>query len=154
MAHKMVLPVDSDILRMRIQKELESKFRYELEARSAELERTTDSFYESRRQLEIVKAAFEGNKYEHEKFVSELRERHKAELMQLSEENHSLQLRLEDSRDQESIRSLRRELDEAKRRLIEAGTEMTEIRKERDASKMEKNELIIRHAKEIEEERS
>lgn len=31
---------------------------------------------------------------------------------------------------------------------------MIEIRKERDASKMEKNELIIRHAKEIEEERT
>jgi hypothetical protein len=33
MAQKMVLPVDSDILRMRIQKDLEAKFRYELETR-------------------------------------------------------------------------------------------------------------------------
>jgi hypothetical protein len=46
MAQKMVLPVDTDILRMRIQKELESKFRYELETRQAELERTSDAFYE------------------------------------------------------------------------------------------------------------
>ena len=63
-------------------------------------------------------------------------------------------MRLEDSRDQESIRALRRELDEAKRRLVEASTEMTEIRKERDLAKMEKNDLLIKHAKEIEEERT
>lgn len=31
---------------------------------------------------------------------------------------------------------------------------MTEVRKERDAAKMEKNDLIIKHAKEIEEERT
>lgn len=99
MAQKMTLPVDTDILRMRIQKDLESKFRYELETRQGELDRTSDAFYESRRQLEIVKTAFEGNKHEHEKFVAEMRERHKSEMMQLVEENHSLQLRLEDSRD-------------------------------------------------------
>lgn len=33
LAQKMVLPVDSDILRMRIQKDLEAKFRFELESR-------------------------------------------------------------------------------------------------------------------------
>ena len=49
MTQKMVLPVDSDILRMRIQKDLEAKFRFELENRAAELERTTDAFFESRR---------------------------------------------------------------------------------------------------------
>ena len=95
----MVLPVDTDILRMRIQKDLEAKFRFELENRSAELERTSDAFYEQRRQLEILKTAFEGNKYEHEKFVAELRDRHKLEMLQMAEENHLLQIKLEDSRD-------------------------------------------------------
>ena len=79
-----------------------------------------------------MKTAFETNKFEHEKFVSDLRDRHKVELRELAEENHSLQLRLEESRDQESIRQLRRELDEARRRLVEAGTEMAELRKARD----------------------
>lgn len=49
---------------------------------------------------------------------------------------------------------MRRELDETKRRLIEAGTEMAEIRKDRDLSKMDKNDLLMKHAKEIEEERT
>mgnify|MGYP006889601482 CR=1 FL=1 len=45
----MVLPVDTDILRMRIQKDLEAKFRFELESKGQELERTADSLYESKR---------------------------------------------------------------------------------------------------------
>ena len=49
MAAKMVLPVDADILRMRIQKDLEAKFRFELESRTQELERMSDSLFESRR---------------------------------------------------------------------------------------------------------
>ena len=40
-----------------------------------------------------------------------------------------------------------------KRRLTETSVEMSEIRKERDISKMERNDLLIKHAKEIEEER-
>ena len=95
----MVLPVDSDILRMRIQKDLEAKFRFELESRMQELERTTDAFNETKRQLETVKTAFEGNKYENEKFIQDLRERHRVEIAELAEENYSLQVKLEDSRD-------------------------------------------------------
>ena len=83
-----------------------------------------------------------------------MRERNKAEMMELAEENHSLQIRLEDSRDQEQVRALRREVDEGRRRLTEMQTEMADVRKERDQAKMEKNDLIIRHAKEIEEERT
>ena len=60
----MVLPVDKDILRMRIQKDLEAKFRFELESRMQELEKTTDALYESRRQDEIVRTALETQKYE------------------------------------------------------------------------------------------
>jgi len=154
LAQKMVLPVDTDILRMRVQKDLEAKFRFELESRNAELERTSDALYESRRQLEILKTALESNKYENDKFMTDLRERHKVEVTELAEENHSLQLRIEEGRDQEQIRKLRRDLDESKRRCTEMGTELVEIRKERDLAKMDKNDLLIKHAKEIEEERT
>ena len=96
----------------------------------------------------------ESTRYENEKFVSDLRERHKAELDQIVNENHSLQLQLEDSRDQEQIRRLRRELDEQKRRTSDLNAEILEVRKERDLVKMDKNDLLIKHAKDIEEERN
>ena len=69
LAQKMVLPVDTDILRMRLQKDIEAKFRFELESRSQELERTSDALFEAKRQLDIVKTALEGTRYENDKFV-------------------------------------------------------------------------------------
>ena len=119
LSQKMVLPVDSDILRMRIQKDLEAKFRFELENTRQELERSSDSLFESRRQLEIVKTALESTRYENDKFVQDLRDRHKAEIDEVVQENHSLHLKLEESRDQEQVRKLRRDVDEAKRRISE-----------------------------------
>ena len=101
-----------------------------------------------------MKTALEGTRYENEKFVQDLRDRHKAELDEIVTENHSLHLRLEESRDQEQVRKLRREVDEAKRRVSEQNQELIEIRKERDLAKMDKNDLLIKHAKEIEDERT
>jgi hypothetical protein len=44
---------------MRIQKDLEAKFRFELESRMQELEKTSDALYESKRQGEVVRTALE-----------------------------------------------------------------------------------------------
>ena len=60
------------------------------------------------------------------------------------------------------MRKLRRDVDEGKRRIQKANqnrisdlhAELIEVRKERDLAKMEKNDLLIKHAKEIEEERT
>ena len=52
------------------------------------------------------------------------------------------------------MRKLRRDVDEGKRRISDLNAELIEVRKERDMAKMEKNDLLIKHAKEIEEERT
>jgi len=63
-------------------------------------------------------------------------------------------VKADDRRDRELIRQLRRELDEAKRRNTDMITELSDLRKERDQSKMQLNEEIIRHAREVEDERN
>ena len=52
------------------------------------------------------------------------------------------------------MRSLRRDLEEYKRRCTESQNEVNDLRKERDNLKLERNDLIIVHAKELEDERS
>ena len=56
------------------------------------MERTSDALFEARRQLDIVKTALESTRYENDKFVQDLRNRHKAEMDLIVEENHSLHL--------------------------------------------------------------
>ena len=69
-------------------------------------------------------------------------------------ENQALQSRTDDKRDREIIRQLRRDLDEQKRRVSQLQQESNDIRRERDAIKLEKNEQFIHFTKELEEANS
>jgi transcription initiation factor TFIID subunit TAF12 len=77
---------------MRIQKDIEAKFRFELTNKHQQLELTSDQLYESKRQLELLKVAHESLKFESEKYVQDMRTRSKEEINELAEENHRLQL--------------------------------------------------------------
>lgn len=93
----MQLPVDQDILRMRIQKDLENKYRFELDSKSMELDKVSESYFETKRLYEAVKTELESSKIEFEKAVSDIRRRHSEELQEVVADNHALQLRIEDS---------------------------------------------------------
>ena len=83
----MQLPVDADILRMKIQKDLEARHRGDLELRVQENERLQDQFYETKRQLDVAKTHLETQRYEGEKEVNDMRDRHKSEMQELMLEN-------------------------------------------------------------------
>lgn len=63
-------------------------------------------------------------------------------------------MRVEDQKDRDLVRQLRRDLEEQKRRNGEAFAETNELRKERDDAKMQRNDLLVAHAKEVEDERN
>lgn len=152
---KMALPIDQDILRMRIQKDLEAKYRFDLDSKIMELDKISESYFETKRHLELTKTNLESSKLEFEKVESDLKRRQKEEINELVADNHALQLRIEDSyKDREQSRQLRRDLDDVKRRYCEAQQEALDLRKERDSLKIEKNELLIKNAKDVEEERN
>lgn len=65
----MVLPIDTDIIRMRVQKDMEGRFRMELETKHLEMERMTEAYYECKRQMDIYKTTLENNRYESEKII-------------------------------------------------------------------------------------
>ena len=69
MAQKLTLPVDTDILRMKIQKDLEARHRIDIDTKVQENERLSDQFYEAKRQLDIFRTQLESQKYEHEKDI-------------------------------------------------------------------------------------
>ena len=83
-----------------------------------------------------------------------MKDRHKQEIHEMMLENQALQSRADDKRDRELIRQLRRDLDENKRRITEMLTDSSDLRRERDLAKLEKNELVIQYTKDLEEERN
>lgn len=140
MAQKLALPVDTDILRMKIMKDLESRHRIDLEQKNQENERLQDQYYESKRQLDIVKTQFDSHKFEQEKELNDVRDRLKSEIQELLLENQTLHQKCDDKRDRDLIKQLRRDLDEAKRRAQESQQECNAIRRERDTLKVDKND--------------
>jgi|TARA_B110000285_G_C15088646_1_gene597713 hypothetical protein len=64
---KMALPIDQDILRMRIQKDLEAKYRFDLDSKSMELDKISESYFETKRHYELTKTNLESCKIEFEK---------------------------------------------------------------------------------------
>ena len=140
MANKMSLPIDADILRMKIQKDMESRHRVELDQKQYEVDRLGEQYYESKRQLDVVKTQLDTQRHEFEKEVAELKEKSRKEASELMIENQSLQAKADDKKDRELIRQLRRELDSHKRKNQENLSECTELRRDRDLIKLEKNE--------------
>ena len=69
-------------------------------------------------------------------------------------ENQALQSKADDKRDRELIRQLRREADENKRRITELLGEVSDIRRERDHLKLEKNEQFVEYTQALEDERN
>jgi len=79
MQAKMALPVDTDILRMKLAKDMEARHRLELETKQQECDRLADQYYEQKRQNEVMKAQIEAVKSEAEKEARDLKEKHKQE---------------------------------------------------------------------------
>ena len=90
MANKMSLPIDADILRMKIQKDMESRHRVELDQKQYEVDRLGEQYYESKRQLDVVKTQLDTQRHEFEKEVAELKEKSRKEASELMIENQSL----------------------------------------------------------------
>ena len=72
---------------MRLAKDLEAKYRFELQQKMQQLESTSDSLYEAKRQLELLKIAHESLKLDSEKQQHEMRARTREEINNLAEEN-------------------------------------------------------------------
>jgi hypothetical protein len=77
MQAKMSLPVDTDILRMKLAKDMEARHRLDLETRQSECDRLADNFYEQKRLNEVLKAQIEALKSESEKELREAKEKHR-----------------------------------------------------------------------------
>ena len=154
MANKMTLPIDTDIMRMKIQKDIEGRHRIELDAKQQEVDRLGEQYYEAKRQLDVLKMQLDTQRHEFEKELAEVKDKARKETSEMLIENQALQAKADDKKDRELIRQLRRDLDTHKRKEQELMTEATELRRERDSLKLEKNETFVQFTKELEEERS
>ena len=151
---QVVKKINFIVLQMKIQKDVEGRHRIELDAKQQEVDRLGEQYYESKRQLDVLKMQLDTQRHEFEKELAEVKDKARKETSEMLIENQALQAKADDKKDRELIRQLRRDLDTHKRKEQELMTEATELRRERDSLKLEKNETFVQFTKELEEERS
>lgn len=136
---------------MRIQKDLENKYRFDLDSKQLELEKVSENYFENKRTTELLKTQVESLKLEYDKVITDIKKRHQEEINEIVQDNFQLQLRIEDiGKDRDVTRQLRRDIDDLKRRLGESQQESLDLRKERDQLKIDKNELLMKNARDVE----
>jgi chromosome segregation ATPase len=151
---KIIPSVDNDMMRIKVINELEGPHRQALEAKQQETDRLQDQVYELKRIVEITNSKYDSIRFEAEKDIRDLKERHKYEVNDLMQEIQALQERLEDTRDKDIIRIMRRDLDEIKFRYDENETEMEELRREKERLREEKNDILIKLNKQVDIEKT
>ena len=87
MANKMTLPIDTDIMRMKIQKDIEGRHRIELDSKQQEVDRLGEQYYEAKRQLDVLKMQLDTQRHEFEKELTEAKDKARKESSELLIEN-------------------------------------------------------------------
>jgi len=151
---KVIPSLDHDMIRIKIINELEIPQRQALEAKDEEIDKLQAQVFELKRQVDFTNSRYETIRFEAEKDIRDLKERHKLEINDLMLEIQSLQERVEDTRDKEIIRTLRRELDDIKFRYDENENEMEELRREKERLRDEKNDILIKLNKQVDVEKN
>ncbi|KAL4474733.1 hypothetical protein ABPG74_001429 [Tetrahymena malaccensis] len=151
---KIIPSFDQDMLRIKIINELEIPHRNQLEAKQEELERMQEQVDEYKRQINILNSRLEIINKDHERDIKSIKERHHLEVSEFMNELKLANEKIDDQKDKENIRKLRREVDELKQKFFQKDQECEELRRERDRCREEKNECLIRFSKQVDSERN
>ncbi|EAR86581.1 hypothetical protein TTHERM_00042690 (macronuclear) [Tetrahymena thermophila SB210] len=151
---KIIPSFDQDMLRIKIINELEIPHRNQLEAKQEELERMQEQVDEYKRQINILNSRLEIINKDHERDIKSIKERHHLEVSEFMNEIKLANEKIDDQKDKETIRKLRREVDELKQKFFQKDQECEELRRERDRCREEKNECLIKFSKQVDSERN
>lgn len=149
-----VEPMDMDIFRLKAKKEFENSHAMEMQERQNIIDQIKQERDELKRNLEFLNTKHDNLKFDSQRDLESSKLKFKEELQMLIKENQNLQSQLQLNKDRENLRQCRRDLEDAKRRMEEYQKECIELRKLKDATKDQMNDLVIQHNREIEAERS
>jgi len=150
---RVVAPLDTDMMRLKLIAEIEGPHRLALERMQNEA-----SGYEARshalaNQLSLLQQESVNLRVQSEKEYHDLEQRYLTERAGFAQELQALHGQIEELSDPEPLRQARKERDELRRRVAQQSTELEELVKARERLKSEKSSLQVTAGRELEEER-
>lgn len=151
---KMIPPIDTELLRLRLVNEIEGPMKIALDNKEDEISRLQSQIYDLTRKLDLSQLQYNSYKAETEKEIRDIKERYSKETTHLFGEIQHLQEKIEDSTDKETIRALKRDREDQRIKNEKLYEELEDVKKRLETQKNEKNEAKVRLGREAEEERN
>ncbi|KAM3147617.1 hypothetical protein pb186bvf_000424 [Paramecium bursaria] len=145
---------DQDMMRIKVINELEIPHRQQLEAKQNEIEKLNEQIYQKKREIDLGSIRIEQILQDNKKEIQIILDRHLVEKDDLNYQIIELQKIIEDNKDKELIKRIRKDLDDYKQKYTAVDNENEELRAERDKIREEKNELMIKFSRQIDQERN
>ncbi|CAD8169045.1 unnamed protein product [Paramecium pentaurelia] len=145
---------DQDMMRIKLLNELDLPHRQQLEQKQLEIEKLNEIIYQLKRKIDLELSRVETIQVDKDKEMKLLSEKHKLDMADLQHQISDLTRQVEDNKDRDTIRRLRKDLEEYKLKFNATDTENEELRNERDKIREEKNDIMIKFARQLDTERN
>lgn len=144
---------DSENEKNKIIYQVEESFRLKLQQKDSEIEELNDQLLDQRRKNELLSAEYETMKNEAIKEIDMIKESHKAEVRELLFKVQLLSEKSEQSTDKEAFRELKNDFDLLRKQNNEYLSEINALRREKENSLLEKNDVRLTLMKELDSEK-
>ncbi|CAD8186555.1 unnamed protein product [Paramecium pentaurelia] len=145
---------DQDMMRIKLLNELDLPHRQQLEQKQLEIEKLNETIYQLKRKIDLELSRVETIQIDKDKEIKLLLEKHKLDMADLQHQITDLTRQVEDNKDRDTIRRLRKDLEEYKLKFNITDTENEELKNERDKIREEKNDIMIKFARQLDTERN
>lgn len=150
---RIVAPLDTDLLRLKLIGEIEAPHRLVVERLQNEVNMHEARAMNLANQLSLLQQESVSYRVQSEKEYHDLEQRYILERNNFAQELQTLHGQIEELNDPEALRQARKERDELRRRVLQQATEIEELVKVREKLKSEKSAVQMAIGRELEEER-
>lgn len=144
---------DSENIRNKAIFECENKLKEKMLQKDCEIEALNEEIHEYKRKNELLNSEFETMKLEAMKEIDMLKDSHKAEVRELLFKIQLLSEKNEQNSDKEAYRDLKNEYDLMRRQNTEYLAEINLLRREKEGSTLEKNDIRLQLMKDYDSEK-
>lgn len=148
---KSIIPVENEIMRSKIMREVEIPFKAKYDELFQEKEKINDEMNFMKKDNVILKEEIEGKEKEYDKIIHEIKQNHNEQIMQLTEEIKTLHKNFNLNKEKKINDTIKKDLEEYKTKWMNSQAECQGLRESRDQLKRELNEFKALQIKQIEE---
>eukprot|EP01022_Parablepharisma_sp_SALTPOND_P019936 TRINITY_DN3502_c0_g1_i1.p2 TRINITY_DN3502_c0_g1~~TRINITY_DN3502_c0_g1_i1.p2 ORF type:complete len:584 (+),score=120.96 TRINITY_DN3502_c0_g1_i1:4852-6603(+) len=119
---------DPEILKARIAKTVEAPYKQKLDNLNEEIEQKDFTISELTRENKLLKTDLEATRNDYERQLKNVKQKYLSQIDDLNIEIQELQGKLDDTRDKELVRIIKREKEEYKKKLVETQRDLLEAK--------------------------